>query len=222
MLLGLALLGYLTDGLRTLDGSRQSSRLALSPSCAGAATGRRRSPLSASRTRQSPGWALTVPYFALYAVTLGYTLWAPILIRDALGTSDANTGFIVGGISLLSAAFIRSPDLIGPVGRALGLAAFALALDCAGCIGVGLFSHSLLRVTALAFIPISTSLFMSPFWCLPTKFLEGTFGRRRDRFGQRNRFQRRIFRTEHPRLPEAAIRERCRRILWACRTRITG
>ena len=48
-------------------------------------------------------WALTVPYFALYAVSLGYTLWAPILIRDALGTSDAVTGLIVGGIFLLSA-----------------------------------------------------------------------------------------------------------------------
>jgi MFS transporter, ACS family, tartrate transporter len=38
---------------------------------------------------------------------------------------------------------------------------------------VAVFSESLLRVTALAFIPISTSLFMSPFWCLPTKFLKG-------------------------------------------------
>jgi MFS transporter, ACS family, tartrate transporter len=117
---------------------------------------------------------LTVPYFALYAVSLSYTLWAPILVRDALGTSNANTGFIVGGISLLSAAVYPLAGILSDRwDERAGLAAFALALDFAGCIGVGLFSHSLLRVTALAFIPVSTSLFMSPFWCLPTKFLKG-------------------------------------------------
>jgi ACS family tartrate transporter-like MFS transporter len=29
-------------------------------------------------------------------------------------------------------------------------------------------------VTALVLIPLGTALFMSPFWCLPTKFLKGT------------------------------------------------
>ena len=120
-------------------------------------------------------WVLAVPYFALYAVGLSYTLWAPILVRDALGTSNASTGLIVGAISLLSAlVYPRAALLSDRWDERCGLCALALGLYCAGCIGLALFPHSLLRVTALMLIPLSTPLFMSPFWCLPTKFLKGT------------------------------------------------
>jgi MFS transporter, ACS family, tartrate transporter len=175
VLLGLALLGYLTErpeDARWLSPEQRgwlSHRLAWERQQTGVV------PLSPLRALANPlVWLLTVPYFALYAVSLSYSLWAPILVRDALGTSNANTGFIVGGISLLSAAVYPLAGILSDRwDERAGLAAFALALDCAGCIGVGLFSHSLLRVTALAFIPIGTSLFMSPFWCLPAKFLKG-------------------------------------------------
>lgn len=120
-------------------------------------------------------WVLTVPYFAMYAVGLSYTLWAPILVRDALGTSDAATGLVVGAISLLSAlVYPLAAMLSDRWDERCGLAALALCLYCTGCLGLALFPHSLPRVTALMFIPLSTPLFMSPFWCLPTKFLKGT------------------------------------------------
>jgi ACS family tartrate transporter-like MFS transporter len=120
-------------------------------------------------------WVLTVPYFAMYAVGLGYTLWAPILVRDALGTSSATTGLIVGAISLLSALVYPLAAMLSDLwDERCGLAALALGLYCAGCIGLAFFPHSLLRMTALVLIPLSTPVFMSPFWCLPTKFLKGT------------------------------------------------
>jgi MFS transporter, ACS family, tartrate transporter len=120
-------------------------------------------------------WVLAVPYFAMYAVGLSYTLWAPILVRDALGTSDAATGLVVGAISLLSALVYPLAGMLSDRwDERCGLAALALCLYCTGCLGLALFPHSLPRVTALMFIPLSTPLFMSPFWCLPTKFLKGT------------------------------------------------
>jgi ACS family tartrate transporter-like MFS transporter len=174
--LGVILLGYLTEqpeDARWLSPEQRgwlSDRLIWERQQTGLV------PLSPLRALANPlVWLLTVPYFALYAVSLSYTLWAPILVRDALGTSNAKTGFIVGGISLLSATVYPLAGILSDRwDERAGLASFALALGCAACVGVGLFSHSLLRVTALAFIPLSASLFMSPFWCLPTKFLNGT------------------------------------------------
>ena len=176
VLLGIAALGYLTDrpeDARWLSGEQQrwlSHRLEQERQQTGVAS------ISPLRALANPlVWVLTIPYFALYAVSLGYTLWAPILVRDALGTSDAVTGLIVGGIFLLSAlAYPLAGLLSDRWDERCGLAALALALDCAACIAAALFPHALLRVIALAFLPLSTSLFMSPFWCLPTKFLKGT------------------------------------------------
>ena len=48
-------------------------------------------------------WVLAFPYFAYYSVALTYVLWAPTLVRDALGTSNAATGLITGSIALLAA-----------------------------------------------------------------------------------------------------------------------
>jgi MFS transporter, ACS family, tartrate transporter len=96
-------------------------------------------------------------------------------VRDALGTSNAATGLVVGAIALLSAlVYPLAAMLSDRWDERCGLAALALGLYCTGCLGLALFPHSLLRMTSLMFIPLSTPLFMSPFWCLPTKFLKGT------------------------------------------------
>jgi ACS family tartrate transporter-like MFS transporter len=176
VLLGISALGYLTE--------RPEDARWLSPERRGWLLGRLEQErpqrgtahISPLRALANPlVWVLSVPYFALYAVGLSYTLWAPILVRDALGTSDATTGFIVGAISFLSAlVYPLAAMLSDRWDERCGLCALALALLCAGCIGVALFPHSLLRVTALVLIPLGTALFMSPFWCLPTKFLKGT------------------------------------------------
>jgi len=120
-------------------------------------------------------WVLTVPYFASYAVALGFVFWAPTLVRDALGTSNAATGLITGGIALLAAlAYPLAGMLSDRWDERCGLAALGLALGCAGCIGVALFPHSLLRVAALVVMALCSPVLMSSFWCLPTKFLKGT------------------------------------------------
>ena len=120
-------------------------------------------------------WVLTVPYFAYYTLGLGYVLWAPTLVRDALGTSYAATGFITGSIALLAA-------LVYPIAamasdrwdERCGFAALGLAIGCAGCVGAALFPHSLLRLASIVGMAMCSPVFLASFWCLPTKFLKGT------------------------------------------------
>jgi MFS transporter, ACS family, tartrate transporter len=118
-------------------------------------------------------WVLTVPYFAFYTVALAYVLWAPTFVRDALGTSNTATGFITGSIALLAALVYPLAAMASDRwDERCGLAALGLALHCAGCVGAALFPHSLLRVTSLVVIALGSPLFMTSFWCLPTKFLK--------------------------------------------------
>jgi ACS family tartrate transporter-like MFS transporter len=119
-------------------------------------------------------WVLAVPYFAYYTVALAYVLWAPTLVRDALGTSNTTTGLITASIALLAALAYPLAGMASDRwdGRCT-LAALGLALECAGCIGAALFQDSVLRVASLVVIALGSPLLMTSFWCLPTKFLKG-------------------------------------------------
>lgn len=119
-------------------------------------------------------WGLTLPYFALFSVTNGYISWAPTLVRDALGTGNADTGLVIAGISVLAGALYPISGMLSDRrGERCGQTALGLALQCAGCVGVALFPNSLLRVLALALIPMGLPIALAPFWCLPAKFLRG-------------------------------------------------
>jgi len=119
-------------------------------------------------------WVLSIPWFASYAIGLGYSFWAPLLIRDALGTDNTSTAMITGALALIVAALY---PVVGRISdrtseRCLVTAA-GLALACIGCVGMALFSHSVLRVVALFFMALNFPLCISAFWCLPTQILKG-------------------------------------------------
>ena len=120
-------------------------------------------------------WILSFPYFAYYNIALGLVFWAPTLVRDALGTSNFATGLVTGAISLLAAAVYPLAGMLSDRrDERCGLSAVGLLLGCAGCIGVALLPHSPLRVVGLVAMALCSPVFMSSFWCLPTKFLKDT------------------------------------------------
>jgi ACS family tartrate transporter-like MFS transporter len=120
-------------------------------------------------------WALTFPYFALCTIAYGATFWAPLLVRDVLGTSDSATSLIVGGIYLLAVlVYPLAGRLSDRMDDRCGLAALGLAFYCVGGIGVALLPHSILRVVALVVLQVGNPIFMTSFWCVPTKFLKGS------------------------------------------------
>jgi ACS family tartrate transporter-like MFS transporter len=119
-------------------------------------------------------WILTIPYFALFAVSYTYTFWAPTLVHEALGTGPAKTGLIVAAISVPLALLCPFAGKLSDYwGDRCGQAAFGLALQCAGCVGVAVFPDSVLRILALTVIAAGSPFFLPPFWCLPAKFLTG-------------------------------------------------
>lgn len=120
-------------------------------------------------------WILSLPNFALFAVSISYLSWAPILVRGALGTSNRSTAFIVTAISLLVAPMYPIAARVSDrYDERCGVAALGLGLLCAGCIGLTFFPASPMCVIALASVPLGNALFLSSFWCLPARFLKGT------------------------------------------------
>jgi ACS family tartrate transporter-like MFS transporter len=119
-------------------------------------------------------WALVLPYFALCANAYAVTFWGPILVRDALGTSNLVTGLVVGGSYLLAAlAYPFCGALSDRWGDRCAMAVLGLCLYCVGSVGMALLPHSPLRVLALVVAGLGNPVFMASFWCLPATFLQG-------------------------------------------------
>jgi MFS transporter, ACS family, tartrate transporter len=175
ILLGMAVLRYLTEQPQKARWLSAQQRDWLTARLSKDEPRRAGTPTSPLRALANPFvWILTVPYFALFSVTNAYISWAPTLVRDALGTRDTTTGLVIAAIAVVAGALYPiSGRLSDRRGVRCGQAAFGLALQFAGCAGVALFPHSLLRVLALALIPMGLPVFMAPFWCLPSKFLRG-------------------------------------------------
>jgi MFS transporter, ACS family, tartrate transporter len=120
-------------------------------------------------------WALSAVMFAYWTVGQGYSLWAPTLVRESLGTTNSQTGLVVGAISLvtlliypLSARFSDRRD------DRCAVAALGFLVAGAGYVATALLPHSALRVLALVPIQMLGPIFITSFFCLPTKFLKDT------------------------------------------------
>jgi len=176
VVLGILALRYLTEHPRDADWLSQEQRHWLTqridrerPLKAAPA------PSSLSALKERLLWVITLPYFAFYTVALAFVFWTPLLLRDALHTSDGATAFITGGISLGGAiAYPLAGMLSDHWDERCRVAAVGLLIGAVGCVGVALLPHSALRIVALLSIQLCSALFMTSFWCLPTRFLAGS------------------------------------------------
>jgi len=177
IVLGFVVFGYLTERPRDahwLSGEQRAwliTRLERDRSAAHTAHG-----MSALRGLAHPLiWLAALPELLVTTAGYAYLFWGPTLIRDALHTSNAATGWITGAIAALCALGMlvvgASSDRTGE--RALHAAACA-TLVALGCAGAGLFGTPLLRIASLALAEIAVISFLAPFWCLPTMLLSGS------------------------------------------------
>jgi ACS family tartrate transporter-like MFS transporter len=119
-------------------------------------------------------WTLSAPFFAYYTVSLAIIFWKPILIREALHTSDSLTASITGAIALCeAAAFPLCGMLSDRWGDRCALTALGLILATIGCAGLALLPHSQLMLLALFLVSLCNAVVMTSFWCLPTQLLKG-------------------------------------------------
>jgi MFS transporter, ACS family, tartrate transporter len=120
-------------------------------------------------------WRLALLYFLLLMSSYSYGFWAPIVIRDALHSSNLATGFITGGMGCLAAigmlAVGASSDRNGEHCLHVGAAAVLIAL---GLVGAALLPGAIARVAALALVSVGVRGFLPAFWCLPSMFLRGS------------------------------------------------
>jgi MFS transporter, ACS family, tartrate transporter len=175
VVLGLIVFRFLTDYPKDADWLSREERSWLSQRLEREQQQTEAADISILRALANPlVWVLTIPYFAFYTIALGYALWAPTLVRDALHSSNTTTGLVIGAIYAL-AVFVYF--LAGAVSdrrdERCAVAAVGLALACAGCLGAAVIAPSPLRVAAFALIAMLSPLFLGSFWCLPTRFLKG-------------------------------------------------
>ena len=176
VLLGLAVLRYLTDSPDDAHWLSKEERGWLSERLEREQQQITLADFSVLRTLGNPlVWVLTIPYFAFYTVALGFQLWAPTLVRDALKATNATTGLVIGGIYALAIlVYFLAGMLSDRKDERCAVAALGLAVACAGCIGAAVITPSSpLRVVAFTLIAMLSPLFLASFWCLPTRFLKG-------------------------------------------------
>lgn len=177
IVLGLVVLRYLTEQppeAKWLSSEQRGwlvARLARDRSAAHTAHG-----LSALRGLAHPLiWLAALPEFLVTTAGYAYLFWGPTLIRDALHTSNAATGWITGGIAGLCAIGMlvvgASSDRTGE--RALHAAVCAVVVAL-GCAGAGLLETPILRIASLAVAEVAVIGFLAPFWCIPTMLLSGS------------------------------------------------
>jgi ACS family tartrate transporter-like MFS transporter len=104
----------------------------------------------------------------------GYSLWAPLVIRSLTDGTDMQIGLITAGISAATivAMLVNSAHSDKVDERPLHIA-IPLAIQAAGFLGSALLPTPLLRMLALALIPIGHGAAYGPFWSMPTRFLSG-------------------------------------------------
>ena len=120
-------------------------------------------------------WLLSTACFIYLTTSYTLSFWAPIVIRDALHTKDATTGWVVGAIGALSAcAGLLAAAHSDRRGERFLHAAAGVGLMGVGFIVAALFPTGWGSVTGLLFIGIGARIFQPPFWCIPTLMLGGT------------------------------------------------
>jgi MFS transporter, ACS family, tartrate transporter len=133
-------------------------------------------PVSALRAITNPlTWILVVPYFCYTMIGYAYVFWTPLLIRGALGTRDVMTGFVTAGLALGgAAAYLIAAGRSDRSAERCAYPAFGLALSTVGCLGLAMAPSPMLRIAALALIPIGSAVFGPAYWCLPATVFGGT------------------------------------------------
>ena len=120
-------------------------------------------------------WLAALPEFLVTTSGYAYLFWGPTMLRDNLHTTNAETGWILGLIGVLSALGMLLVGASSDRSRERFLHAAACALVVSiGCAGAALLDHPVARMVSLSVAEIAVISFLAPFWVLPTILLSGT------------------------------------------------
>ncbi len=120
-------------------------------------------------------WVIAIPYLLMNTAAYGYIFWGPTIIKEALGTSNTETGFVVAAIAALAAAFMlfMSASSDRKHERFLHVTA-STALIAVGFAGAALMPTAILRICFLALVPMGSNSFLAPYFCIPALAFRGS------------------------------------------------
>ena len=120
-------------------------------------------------------WLAALPEFLVTTTGYAYLFWGPTMLRDTLHTSNAETGWILGLIAVLSAVGMLLVGASSDRSRERFFHAAACATVVSiGCAGAAMLTNPVARMASLAVAQIAVISFLAPFWVLPTLLLSGT------------------------------------------------
>lgn len=120
-------------------------------------------------------WMVSLLYFLVVATAYVFTFWAPILVREVLGSSDTMTGAVIGLIACVAAVVMLANSAHSDHTRERPLhAAMGALVAAVGCAGVAFGTTPAWQVLALALVTLGVNAFLVPFWCLPSLLFRGT------------------------------------------------
>ncbi len=117
-------------------------------------------------------WLIGGIFFLFNTVAYSYVFWAPTIIKEALQTSDAGTGLVVGGIACTTALALlavgASSDRTGD--RSLHTAGCGIA-GAVGLLGAALVHSPSIEVASLALVAAGFLAYYPVLMCLTTVLL---------------------------------------------------
>lgn len=177
VILGIVVLGYLPDRIDDARWLSSDQRMWLTQRILGEHKGERgtwRADLV--RATSNPIiYLVALVWFCTLFSQYVYLYWAPIVIRDALHSTNLVTGFIVSAIGVLAAlAMVAGAASSDRANERFLRPAVSAVLIATGYVGAALLPHPWGPVVGLAVALIAQCSLFGPFWCLPPMVLSGS------------------------------------------------
>ncbi len=120
-------------------------------------------------------WSLALLYLFALCGALGPIFFGPILVRDALGLSDAGTGLVMGAIGLAGiAGMLVNGWHSDRTGERFVHTAVPFLVAAGGFAMMALGGGSAWTIGGLFAVAIAASAFTPTFWCVPSAMFSGT------------------------------------------------
>jgi len=175
ILLGVILLGYLTDRPDTAHWLSSVEKDWLISKLSAERGSRTAHPIGIVSALTNPTiWQLGVIFLLAAIGFYGYSFWAPLVVKSLTGSSDLCVGVVIGSISavtiilmLLNSAHSDRTD------ERPWHVSIPLLIMGVGFFGCALLRQPILAMFSLALVPIGHCAAYGPFWSMPSRFLTG-------------------------------------------------
>jgi ACS family tartrate transporter-like MFS transporter len=177
VILGIVVLGYLPDRIDDARWLSDEQRRWLTQRIVSEQTGERDTWWhDLARAARNPLiYLVALVWFCTLFSQYVYLYWAPLVIREALHSTNLVTGLIISAIGVLAAVgMVTGGALSDRANERFLRPALSAVLIATGYVGAALLPRPWGPVVGLAIASIAQCSVFGPFWCIPPMVLSGT------------------------------------------------